>query len=119
VLHFCFIEYTDYFEKSDDMPAENSQLDALHDSLRQLTQQLHDCAQDEICSAYEQLLVTAEKAFAAEQLMMERHDFPATRISSGTARSCALRIASGSPGGDDRGSPSSHPRWRPPSARVV
>ena len=61
------------------MPAENSQLDALHDSLRQLTQQLHDCAQDEICSAYEQLLVTAEKAFAAEQLMMERHDFPATR----------------------------------------
>ena len=40
------------------MPAEISKLDALHDSLRQLTQQLHDCAQDEICSAYEQLLVT-------------------------------------------------------------
>jgi hemerythrin len=79
VLHFCFIEYTDYFEKSVDMPAENSQLDALHDSLRQLTQQLNNCAQDEICSAYEQLLVTAEKDFAAEQLMMERHDFPATR----------------------------------------
>jgi hemerythrin len=61
------------------MHAEISKLDALHHLLRQLTQQLHDCAQDEICSAYEQLLVTAEKAFAAEQLLMERHDFPATR----------------------------------------
>jgi len=61
------------------MPAEISKLDALHDSLRQLTQQLHDCAQDEICSAYEQLLFTAEKAFAAEQLLMEKHEFPATR----------------------------------------
>ena len=61
------------------MPAEISKLDALHDSLRQLTQQLHDCAQDEICSAYEQLLITAEKAFAAEQLLMEKHEFPATR----------------------------------------
>jgi hemerythrin len=79
VQHFCFIEYTDYFEKSIDMPAENSQLDALHDSLRQLAQHLNDCAHDEICSAYEQLLITAEKAFAAEQLLMEKHDFPATR----------------------------------------
>ena len=61
------------------MPAEISKLDALHDSLRQLTQQLHDCAQDEICSAYEQLLITAEKAFEAEQLLMEKHEFPATR----------------------------------------
>ena len=61
------------------MLAENSQLDSLHDSLRQLAQHLHDCAHDEICSAYEQLLITAEKAFAAEQLLMEKHDFPATR----------------------------------------
>jgi hemerythrin len=79
VPHFCFIEYTDYFERSVAMPAEISKLDVLHDSLRQLTQQLHDCAHDEICSAYEQLLITAEKAFAAEQLLMEKHDFPATR----------------------------------------
>ena len=61
------------------MPAEISKLDTLHQSLRQLTQQLHDCTQDEVCSAYEQLLLAAERAFAAEQLLMERHDFPATR----------------------------------------
>jgi hemerythrin len=72
-------DYTIHFGKNISMPAEIITLDVLHDSLRQLTQQLHDCAPDEICSAYEQLLVTAEKAFAAEQLMMEKHDFPATR----------------------------------------
>ena len=68
-----------FFGNNISMPAELSTLDTLHDSLRQLTQQLHDCAQDEICSAFEQLLFTAEKAFAAEQLLMERDDFPATR----------------------------------------
>jgi len=100
------------------MPTEISQLDALHDSLRQLTQQLHNCAQDEICSAYEELLVTAEKAFAAEQLMMERHDFPATRshLEQHARVLCALHQAHPSV---DRGSPSGHPRWRPPSAGVV
>jgi hemerythrin len=72
-------DYTNHFGYNTAMPAEISTLDTLHDALRQLTQQLHDCAQDDICSAFEQLLITAEKAFAAEQLLMERDDFPATR----------------------------------------
>ncbi len=61
------------------MSPEISKLDELHDSLRRLTHELSNCPDEDICSFYEQVIIASERTFAQEQLLMEKHDFPACR----------------------------------------
>ena len=61
------------------MSAEIAKLDELHDSLRRLTHELNNCPDEDVCSSYEQVIIAAERTFAEEQLLMEKHDFPACR----------------------------------------
>ncbi len=61
------------------MSREINKIDELHHLLRRLTVQLNDCPEDEVCSSYEKLMMTVEQAFAEEQLLMEKHEYPATR----------------------------------------
>ena len=61
------------------MSPEICKIDELHDSLRRLTLELNNCSDEDVCSAYEQVIIAAERSFAEEQLLMERHEFPACR----------------------------------------
>ena len=61
------------------MSPEISKIEELHDSLRRLTHELNNCSEEDVCSTYEQVIIAAEKTFAEEQLLMERHEFPACR----------------------------------------
>ena len=61
------------------MSPDINKLDELHHLVRQLTVLLNNCTKDEVCSSYEKLMMTVEQTFAEEQLLMEKHEFPATR----------------------------------------
>ena len=61
------------------MSPEIAKLSELHDSLRRLTYELDKCPDEDVCSSYEQLIIAAERTFAEEQLLMEKHEFPACR----------------------------------------
>lgn len=61
------------------MSPEIAKLDDLHDSLRRLTLELSNCPDEDVCSWYEQVLIAAERTFAEEQLLMEKHEFPACK----------------------------------------
>ncbi len=61
------------------MSPEICKIDELHDSLRRLTHDLNNCSDENVCYAYEQVIIAAERTFAEEQLLIKRHEFPAGR----------------------------------------
>ena len=61
------------------MFSEITRLSESHQTLRQLAGQLGTCNDKLVCSVYEQLLRSIEQIFGAEQRLMEKHQFPATR----------------------------------------
>lgn len=61
------------------MFSDITQLNESHQLLRQLTQQLRLCRDNEVSATYTRLLDWMEQVFGTEQQLMEKHDFPAAQ----------------------------------------